>query len=116
MRSIAVLFLMFFMFSCTDGLDRLSGGDDILTKEEMIAVTKDMVKLESFVQTNYRNVAEYHKIMITSGDSILKKHGVTRAQYTGSMEYYGSRHSEMQDIYSEILDELNKEMAELQAK
>ena len=52
--------------------------------------------------------------MITSGDSILKKHGVSKEQYTQSMDYYGSRQSEMQEIYANILDDLNKELAEYQ--
>lgn len=116
MKTIVVLSLFFILFSCADGLDRLPEDDNLLTKDQMIAVTKDMVKLESFVQAHYRNVAEYHKVMITSGDSILKKHQVSRKQYTSSMEYYGSRQLEMQEIYSEILDDLNKEMAELQSK
>ena len=116
MKNLIVFSFAFLLFSCADGLDRLPGGDEVLSKDKMIVVTKDMVKLESFVQSNYRNVAEYHKIMITSGDSILKKHNVTRAQFSGSMEYYGSRQLEMQEIYAEILDDLNKEMAELQAK
>lgn len=116
MRFLPVILLITLLFSCADGLERLPGGDEVISKEQMVSVTKDMVKLESFVQLNYRNVAEYHKVMITSGDSILKQHGVTREQYTQSIDYYGSRQSELQDIYSEILDDLNKELGQLQSK
>lgn len=114
MNKLIGILSFFFLFACADGLDRLPGGDEVLSKDKMIAVTKDMVKLESFVQANYKNVAEYHKLMITSGDSILKKHGVSKEQYAQSMEYYGSRQPEMQEIYANILDDLNKELAEYQ--
>lgn len=116
MRTVLTISLMLLLFSCTDGLKRLPSDDNLLDRETMVKVTKDMVKLESFVQMNYNNVAEYHKVMITSGDSVLKSHKVSREQFTASMEYYGSRQLEMQEIYSEILDDLNKELAELQSK
>ncbi len=112
MNKLIVILPLFLLFACTDGLERLPAQEEVLSKEKMIAVTKDMVKLESYVQSNYKNVAEYHKVMITSGDSILKKHGSTKKQYAHSMDYYGSRQSEMQEIYSSILDDLNKELAE----
>jgi len=114
MNKLSGILIVFLLFACADGLERLPGGGEVLPKDTMITVTKDMVKLESFVQSSYKNVAEYHKLMITSGDSILKKHGVTKEQYTQSMEYYGSRQSEMQEIYSSILDDLNKELVEYQ--
>lgn len=114
-KLLGILFV-FILFSCADGLERLPDEGKVISKEKMITVTKDMIKLESFVQSNYKNVAEYHKVMITSGDSILKQHGVTKDQYEQSMEYYGSRQSEMQEIYASILDDLNRELAEYQRK
>jgi hypothetical protein len=114
MNKLIGILCVFVLSACADGLERLPDGGDVMSKDKMIAVTKDMVKLESFVQSNYKNVAEYHKLMITSGDSVLRHHGVTQEQYTQSMEYYGSRQSEMQEIYSSILDDLNKELVDYQ--
>ena len=53
--------------------------------------------------------------MINSGDSLLHSYGLTKPVFEKSMEYYGSRQLEMEDIYSEVLDELNKELGEIEA-
>jgi hypothetical protein len=103
------------VFSCSDGLDRLPKPDKLMAKDQMVVVMKEMIKLESFVQLRYKNVAEYHKVMIASGDSILKANNVSRELYDNSLDYYGSRQEEMQEIYNEVLDDLTRELGELQS-
>ena len=107
--------LFFLLFSCTDGIDRLPEPDNLIAKDKMILVVKEMIKLESFVQLRYKNVGEYHKVMIASGDSILESNKVTREMYDESLNYYGSRQQEMQEIYNEVLDDLMRELGELQS-
>lgn len=115
MKKLAFIAVFFTIISCTDGLDRLPETDNVLPRDKMVEVIRDMIKLESHIQLKYKNVGEYYKVMINSGDSLLKTKGVTRQQYEESMDYYGSRQSEMQLIYSDVLDQLNKEMGELQS-
>ena len=77
---------------------------------------QELVKLESHIETTYVSVAKYHKVMVNSGDSLLNSFDVTMKQFDQSLEYYGSRQEEMESIYSEALDKLNKELGELQEK
>ena len=44
-----------------------------------------------------------------SGKKILDHYSISHKRFEQSMEYYGSRQDEMQSIYAQILDSLNKE-------
>ena len=116
MKTLILIVLGTILISCSDGLSRLPEPNKLISKEQMVVVMKDMIKLESHIQLRYKNVAEYHKTMINSGDSLLQAHNVTRKMFDESIDYYGSRQEEMQDIYGEILDDLTKELAELQSQ
>ena len=111
-----IALLLIVMASCTDGLERLPKPDKLIPKDKMVLVMKDMIKLESHIQLRYKNVAEYYKTMISSGDSLLKAQNVTRKMFDESIDYYGSRQEEMKSIYNEVLDDLTRELGELQSK
>ena len=102
--------------SCSDGIPRLEEPDNLIPREQMITVLKEMTKLEAHIQIHYVSVDKYNKVMINSGDSLLKSYGISKEVFEESMEYYGSRQKEMQGIYSEVLDELNEELGELQSQ
>lgn len=47
--------------------------------------------------------------MQLSGNRILKKYHISDSRFERSIDYYGSRQEQMQSIYTEILDSLNKD-------
>lgn len=112
MRLLLISLVLFFS-SCSEGIERLDMPDDLLSKEVMINVLGDLTKLESHIQSNYGVITEYHKVMVNSGDSLLKIHGITKEQLEQSLDYYGAQQKELEEIYSEALNRLNKELGEL---
>lgn len=115
-KQITILILLIVASSCADGIPRLEKPDNLIPKDKMIEVLKEMTKLEAHIWIHYVSVDKYNKVMINSGDSLLNSYGLAKPEFEKSMEYYGSRQLEMQDIYSEVLDELNEELGELEAK
>jgi len=99
--------------SCSDGIERKPKPDNLIPREQMINTMGELIKLESYIQGKYPSVAQYNKIMINSGDSLLKMLNVTKDQFEVSLEYYGSRQELMKGIYDEILDGFNKELGQL---
>ena len=114
-KNIAILILIF-ASSCSDGIPRLEEPKNLVPRDKMIEVLKEMTKLEAHIQIHYVSVDKYNKVMINSGDSLLNSYGLTKDVFEESMEYYGSRQKVMQGIYSEVLDELNEELGELQSQ
>lgn len=107
---------LLFLVSCSDGIPRIEEPDDLIPREKMVPLLTELVKLEAYITDEYGNITQYHKVMINSGDSLVKAHGFTKDQLEGSMDYYGSRQDEMQSIYKDVLEALNKELGELEKK
>ena len=82
----------------------------------MVSLLTELVKLEAYITDEYGNITQYHKVMVNTGDSLLKSKGYSKDQFEGSMEYYGSRQEEMISIYNDVLDRLVKEKGDLQRK
>lgn len=107
--------LVILLSACSSELKRVAEPDDLIPKEKMVQIITEMVKLESYLQASYPSVAEYNKVMINSGNKILKKFGVDHAQFERSIDYYGTHQKMMKEIYDEALDKLNSELGELEA-
>ncbi|MFT5777506.1 MAG: hypothetical protein ACI837_000441 [Crocinitomicaceae bacterium] len=116
MKFFVSIALISLLMGCSSEIARVPEPSDLIPKAKMIDVVREMVKLESFIQTRYVQEAVYHKVMMQSGDSLLKAHKVDRKQYEGSIDYYGSRQDEMQDIYAQALEDLNEELSALETE
>lgn len=114
LRGFIVILLLF--TSCTEGIPRVEEPENLIPQDKMILVLTDMSKLEGHIQIEYTSVDQYHKVMVNSGDSLLKSYGLDQATYEASMNYYGSRQQEMMDIYTEVLENLNQELGELETQ
>lgn len=107
-------FLFFFcsliiISSCTDTVEGASKPDNLIPKDTMVMILKDMTLIESFIQTKYMHVSSFEKTMKLSGKKILDKYHVSYKRYDESMDYYGSRQEQMEAIYAQILDSLNRQ-------
>ena len=110
-----LVFISFFIFSCTNGVPRIEEPDNLVPREEMVDVLTELMKLESAIQIKYVTIDKYHNAIKVSGDSLLNVKGISYDQFEKSMEYYASRQDEMIGIYSEVLDVLNKELGDIEA-
>lgn len=109
MRYGLLLFLFIGLYSCTNKLEK-SAPDNLIARDTMVLLLKDLSLIEAHIQNEYVHVSRFQKTMILSGDKILEKYKISRDRLNESMDYYGSHQSEMQSIYTEILDSLNREV------
>jgi uncharacterized protein YydD (DUF2326 family) len=107
--------LLFGVFSCT-GPEELeeSKPTDLLEKKEMVEIMSDLAIIEGHVQSKYKTVIAYNKIMTQSGRAYLKSKGVSEDRYERSFDYYLSVSSEMKSITSQVIERLNRKKLELE--
>jgi len=105
---------LLFLASCSDGVPRVEKPDDLIPRKKMVPLLTELVQLEAYITDEYGNITKYHKVMMKTGDSLLNAKGYTMDQFEGSIDYYGSRQEEMMSIYRDVLEDLNKDLGELQ--
>lgn len=110
MNKLVICFTLFFLVAaCSDGMSGISKPNDLIPRDTMVMILKDMSLLESHIQAKYIHVSRFQETMKRSGKKLLDAYGVSHDRFDRSMDYYGSRQEEMQSIYTEILDSLNSE-------
>lgn len=90
--------------------------ENLIQHDEMVKLMTELMKLEGHVTSKYVQLVRYHKVINNSGDSLVKAHGFTPKQFKESMEYYTFEQNELEQIYGEVLDNLNREMVEIELK
>lgn len=105
--------LILVLVGCQNGVEGIPEPDNLIPRDEMVDLLTELVKLEGAIESRWPGVNRYHKSMILSGDSLLKAHNVSEAQFEASMDYYGSRQSEMKELNQEVLERLGQELGEL---
>jgi hypothetical protein len=103
-----LIFVLFLTFaSCRDEVAGTKQPDDLIPTDTMVMVLKDLTLIESHIQMKYLQVTTYKETMKRSGQVIMDKYRISRERFESSMDYYGTRQLEMQDIYARVLDSLN---------
>lgn len=116
MNKIYFFALLLVCIGCSSEVKRIAAPDELIPKDTMVMVLKDLMVLESHVKLKFPSVNQHYKIMRKSGDLILKKYHMDSARFDASLDYYGSRQDVMQEINSLILDEVNQEVTKLSDK
>lgn len=109
MRNTLFLFITAILMSCSDGIKGFKEPDDLIPRDTMVLLLKDLTLIEAHVQNKYNGVDQYRETMLLSGNEILKNYNIPRDRLNRSMDYYGSHQEILAGIYSEILDSLNRE-------
>ena len=112
----AFISLVIVISSCSRSIERIPEPENLIPRDKMVTVLKEMMKLEAHVQANYGQVSKYYKVMERSGDSLLSTYNQDRVSFESAMDYYGSRQDEMKKIYTESLDQMNEELGKLEAE
>jgi len=115
-RLLLILSIGVFVSSCRDEVNTASKPSDLIPRDTLVSVLCDMMIVESHVQIKYQSVVSYHKVMKKSGDQVLKKYRMNYDRFDRSMTYYGGRKIEMQSIYTEVMDSLNRISGQLEQK
>jgi hypothetical protein len=109
MKYFFLISIIFQISSCTDSINEKATPENLIPRDSLVIVLKDMTLIESHIQAKYLHVSRFQKTMKMSGKKILDHYSISHKRFEESMDYYGSRQEEMQSIYSQILDSLNKE-------
>lgn len=115
MKGFLGIMSLIFLMGCSSEIERKPEPKNLIPKSEMIVVIREMVKLESHIQAKYAQVSAYNKVMVQSGDSLLRSYDLTKERFESALDYYGSRQDLMEEIYTQALEDLNKELGELEA-
>ncbi len=111
MLQTAFILLFFFFFSCQNK----TVPEGVLEQEKMKLLLKDLHEAESAVFTQSLpdsisySLPEYYRYL-------LKKHNTDSIGLSKSMEYYSEHPELMEKIYTEMIDEVNKEQVGLLKK
>lgn len=96
--------ILLVLFACSSKPKRPEG---VLPKEKMIEVMVDFQLAEASIlyqQNHQQNVGFYTYYYY---DTILKKHGISRADFRKSIDWYKNHLEEIDDIYGEVLSRLS---------
>jgi hypothetical protein len=112
----AALILLLGLTACTSKLKTPAAPDDLIPRDSMVGILRELVVIEGYMETRYRGIRNYGSAMVKSGDAVLKKNHVTRRRFERSYAYYVSQQDELQGIYTEVLDSLNVEVNRLRSQ
>lgn len=114
MKITVFIALILLVSSCTPAIERMEKPNDLIEKEKMVSILTELMKLEGHVSSKHTQLTKYYKVISNSGDSLLRARGCTPQQFQTSMDYYAYQQTDLRKMYSQVLDRLNKEMADLE--
>ena len=111
MNRLKVLFFVCFvaLLGCESKLKLPPAPKDLIPRDSMVSLLKDMAVLESYMQNRYQNVNAFYKVMSESGKYYLNSKNISEERFERSFTHYVSRQNELQSMYSEVIDSLTKE-------
>lgn len=77
---------------------------NILGRDKMLDVTRDMLLTEAYLRNNYEPDSVAQQLY----ESVLEKHGVSKATYDSSCLWYNERAQRMDKIYEKLEKEFNE--------
>jgi hypothetical protein len=113
MRLIPGILFYLLIYSCSDNNYSVSKPYNMVARDTLISILKELSIVESHVQDNYIHVGAYKELMKKSGEAILSKYGISPERFERTMDFYGTHQSEMISVYQQVLDSLNKEASRL---
>ena len=107
MRSFSFLLISLLLLasSCSESKDKPK---DLIQKEKMSLILKDMVLLEATFNTRLIRLEDKDERMIKYNEEILNKHQVSKQAFDDSYEYYLDHKEDFEDIMELVFEELNK--------
>jgi len=82
----------------------------IMEKEEIIPIIVDLQILESHFQRQFSRVDLYRDALDSSSASVFKQHGVSKGEFSSSLDYYAGIPDTLFTIYEAALDSIKFRM------
>lgn len=106
-------FLLFLLIGCSSSQDGVKEASNLIPKDTMVLILRDLTKLESHIRIKYPQIQLSYKTVQNSSMVIFKKYEIDTMRFNQSLEYYGADQKEMQGIFSQVLDSINRELTEI---
>jgi septal ring factor EnvC (AmiA/AmiB activator) len=104
--------VIFILLAFSTGCDK-DKKNYIIPKDDFEEILVDIHLMDGLTrQHNIRNKLARENDSLNYYDAILKSHDYTRAQFDSSMVYYSKNINKFDDIYENVLSELNRMEAE----
>lgn len=107
MRIIALLFLFLSMSVASCKLSN-NKPDDLIPKEQMAHILKDLALLEATYNTKLVRLENKNELMLKFSDEILEHYNVQKEVFDRSYEYYQMNSEEFEAVYELVFEELTK--------
>ncbi len=107
-----ILFLMIF-FSCTK--KPVTIPETVLSREEMVSVLVDIHLAQALAGVNQFNDSAHYSLSDYSS-SVFSRHHITREKYIQSLEFYTDHPELLDEMYTEVINELSKKQSEAGGK
>ncbi|MFS4454695.1 DUF4296 domain-containing protein [Maribacter sp. 2304DJ31-5] len=105
------LITLFFLFACREKL--VEAPENLIPKEEMIKILKDMAILNAAKTTDIGRLKKYE---IDPTNYVFEKYAIDSAQFVESDRYYASVPLEYESIYSKVKALLEEERAHMEER
>ncbi len=105
---IRFLFFLLILVACQEKHQHVAVPNPLIEETEMQEILKEMILLESHIQPKHPDYQDALAEMHLSGDAVLKKHGIDKTVFEKNMEYYSANQELLQQMYTNILEELNR--------
>ena len=102
------LFLVIFILFLSSCESERKKPEDLIPKNEMVLILKDIVLLEATHNTRLIRFKDKNERMDRYSLEILNKHGVSKEIFDRSFEYYSSDSYEFESMLELVFEELNK--------
>lgn len=107
MKKGSLFLVIFILFLSSCELEKKKP-EDLIAKNEMVLILKDMVLLEATYNTRLIRFDDKNERMTNYSIEILNKFGVSKEKFDSSFEYYSSDSYEFESMLELVFEELNK--------
>jgi len=108
--------LLGFLLMCAIACERSSPPEELISVDEMIVILKEYHMGEGSIGQMRLSGEQRDTMRIQLYDKVLEKYEMDRETFYSSYEYYLTQPTLMDTIYTRIIDQLNKQLPEEQAK
>jgi hypothetical protein len=110
MKFLTVLIGLMILISCSDTIGHVDEPADLVARDTMIRVLKELAIMEGYMQNNFIQLSSNQQTIKNTGDAVLKKFNLNFERFERSLNFYCSNQEQMQSIYEEVLDSLQMDL------
>ena len=104
-----LIFFLLILLSISSACESINTqADNLLSKEEMVPILRDMMLLEATYNTRLIRLDDKEERMERFSFEILDKYNVTKEDFDASYEYYVSNSEEFEGVLELVFEELSK--------